>query len=296
MVKNHTGGAVLSLASTFFLWGSAYVACKVVDSNVSPLLIAFFRNFFALFPLYFMAKKYFNIKIDRQDWKYFIAIGLMGYYLNSVFLQIGIALTGASIASLLAAITPVTITAFAAIFLKEKITPLKVLCVLLAIVGTVIIVGDAGSKGEVWGIMATLFSVVCWSLTSVILRKLTRKYPTALVTFYGILCSMLFHIPTSTVTFALIPTTFEFVEIILIIAIGVLGTGIPQYTWSNSLSMLQASTCSLFYPLQPVFSAVLSFIVLKEEIHIAFVIGLLLVCADTVISVWDIHKHKEKHA
>ena len=49
----------------------------------------------------------------------------MGYYLNSVFLQIGIALTGASIASLLAAMTPVTITAFAAIFLKEKITPLR---------------------------------------------------------------------------------------------------------------------------------------------------------------------------
>ena len=90
-----------------------------------------------------MARKHFGVKIDRADWKYFAGVGVMGYFLTIFLIQLGISLTGASMASLVNSVTPVGVTIFAALHLKEKITPTKVLCLVLALVGTFVITTGA---------------------------------------------------------------------------------------------------------------------------------------------------------
>lgn len=105
-----------------------------------------------------MARKHFGVKIDRADWKYFAGVGVMGYFLTIFLIQLGISLTGASMASLVNSVTPVGVTIFAALHLKEKITPTKVLCLVLALVGTFVITtgatgpgGDGGHPGGAGG-------------------------------------------------------------------------------------------------------------------------------------------------
>src|SRR5699024_10757576 len=53
------------------------------------------------------------------------AVGLLGYFLTIFCIQIGISLTGASMAALLNALTPVSVTLLAALVLKEPITPAR---------------------------------------------------------------------------------------------------------------------------------------------------------------------------
>ena len=188
--------AFLLLFVTFFFWGSVYVGGKLISDDVPAPLLGCLRCFVASFPLMLMARKHFGVKIDRADWKYFAGVGVMGYFLTIFLIQLGISLTGASMASLVNSVTPVGVTIFAALHLKEKITPTKVLCLVLALVGTFVITTGATGQGEMAGILVVLAAVVTWSVASVFMRQLTAKYPPILVTAYGMVISLIFHIPT----------------------------------------------------------------------------------------------------
>ena len=48
--------------------------------------------------------------------------------------------------------------------------------------------------------------------------------------------------------------------------------------------MLNASTCSMFYPLQPLVSAVLGVVLLHEVITWQFVVGAILICSGIVVT------------
>ncbi len=281
------GRALILLVLTFFFWGSLYIGSKMIADSIPAPLVASLRCVVAIFPLLLMARKYSDVKIDRADWKFFFLIGSVGYFLTFFLVQLGISLTGASIAALVNSLAPVSVSLMAALILKEKITPIKYLCLFLALAGTVIVTSGAGKDGEMTGVLIVLLSVLCWGVSSVYMRQLTRKYPAILVTAYGMAISLLFHIPVGIVTALSQPVKFSVESIGVLLYLGVIGSGLSHYTWTQSLAILPASTCSLFYPLQPIFSAILGVLILGESLHISFFWGLLLISIDVVLSTWE---------
>lgn len=269
---------------TFFFWGSVYVGAKLISGNVPPSLLACLRSIVGSACVCFMARAHRHIKIAKEDRLALLLIGFLGYYATLNLVQLGIALTGASIAALINALTPVSVTIFAAFMLGEKITPIKLLCLALALAGTVVITGGTQSGGELFGVLAVLVSVATWGLASVQVRRLTAKYPAVLITAYGLCISLIFHIPTGIITYAVQGATIDLKSILVICYLGITGTGISQYTWAKSLSILPASTCSLFYPLQALFSALLGALILHEQFKASFFVGLALICADVALN------------
>lgn len=271
---------------TFFVWASVYVGAKLISGDIPPSLLACLRTCSGAACVSLMAWQYRHIHIERKDLWLLLLVGFLGYYATVNLVQIGIALTGASVAALINALTPVSVTLLAALILHEKITPVKVVCLALALAGTVIITGGTQSRGELMGIFAMLGAVTTWGFASVYLRKLTAKYPPVLVTAYGLCISLLFHIPTGIASLAAQGAVFTPFNILVILYLGIAGTGISQYTWSKSLSILPASTCSLFYPLQAMFSALLGAMILKEHFHSSFFLGFALICMDVALNTW----------
>lgn len=272
---------------TFFIWASVYVGGKLIAQDMPPALISCLRCVTAMLPLLFMSRKHLAHKIDREDWKYFALIGILGYFATFFLIQLGISLTGATIASLINALNPVSVTILAAVLIKERITPTKVLCLILAMASTVIITQGAGSQNEALGMAAVLVSVVTWGIASVYMRRLTAKYPAVLVTTYGMAISLIFHIPAGLLSAAVGPVSVTPKTILVILYLGIFGSGVAQYSWTKSLSLLPASTCSLFYPLQPAFSALLGVLILREAFTPALFLGLLLISLDVALSVWE---------
>ncbi|MCI9156512.1 MAG: DMT family transporter [Lawsonibacter sp.] len=272
---------------TFFIWGSVYVGGKMVAGDLPPALVACLRCSTAMVPLLLMARPHMGAKIDLEDWKYFVLVGALGYFATFFLIQLGISLTGATMASLINALNPVSVTILAALLLKERITPVKVACLALALAGTVVITQGAGSQSEILGMAAVLVSVVTWGFASVYMRRLTAKYPAILVTTYGMAVSLIFHIPVGIVSAATQPVHVSLKVVLVILYLGFCGSGLAQYTWTKCLSMLPASTCSLFYPLQPTFSALLGALLLQESFSPTFFIGLLLISLDVVLSTWE---------
>ena len=279
--------AFFLLVLTFFLWGSIYVAGKLV-SDIPASVVAALRCFIACFPLLVMARKHFGVKIDKDDIKYFIAVGALGYFLTVFMVQLGISYTGASMAALVNATTPIGITVLAVFILNERITPIKVICLVLAIAGTAIITFGADTHGQLVGIAAVLVAVLAFSVASCYMRKLTAKYPSILVTAYGMVISMVFYVPVSIIT-VIREGGIHFTgsDLLVLLYLGFIGSGLAQYTWTTVLGLLPASTCSLFYPLQPLFAALLGAVILHESFKPTFFIGLILISFDVVLSAFE---------
>lgn len=284
MDNRKKAAAFVPLVLTFFLWGSIYVGARLLTGRLHPLTLAALRSGIGVATLMFMTRRHLGVKIQREDWKYLLLIGAFGYFLTWELVQIGIAMTGASMAALINAMTPVSVTILAAFILKERITRVKVLCLVLALAGAAIITGGGTTGAEIIGSAAVLASVLTWGVASVYMRKLTAKYPAVLITFYGMLIGLGFHIPVGIATALDTPPQVDARMILVLLYLGVVGSGVAQLTWTVSLSLLPASTCSLFYPLQAVFSALLGALLLRETLPYTFFIGLLFVSADVALS------------
>lgn len=277
--------AYVYLFATFFLWGSVYVVSKAVMGVFSPPLVACFRYVVAIIPLAIIVSRKERVRIDRADWKLFIAVGALGYYLTIVLNMYGIQLAGASMSSLINSLTPVTITVIAAFVLRERIGIVKILCLVLALVGTYIVTTGSTDNTQLLGILLSVVAVLCWSFTSVFMRKLTKKYPPLIVTTYAIAIGLIFHLPTAAVTIVReggLHLTWS--AALWMLYLGLAATALPQFCWSKSLSMLEASTCSLFYPLQPFSSVILGSIFLGETFQPSFFIGSALIVLDVVLN------------
>ena len=290
METKPSGQAFGLLFVTFFIWGSVYVGGKLIAQDLPPALVACLRCVTAMVPLLWMARKHLGTNIQREDWKYLILIGILGYFSTFFLIQLGISLTGATMASLINALNPVSVTILAALLLKEHITPVKLLCLALALAGTVVITRGAGSQSELLGMAAVLLSVITWGFASVYMRRLPAKYPAILITTYGMAIGLLLHIPAGILSAATQPVVFSPKTGLIILYLGIFGSGAAQYTWTKCLSLLPASTCSLFYLLQPAFSALLGAALLKESFTPTFFVGLLLISLDVVLSAWEAKK------
>lgn len=286
-MKSKSGVAYLYLFITFFCWGSLYVVNKFAMESLPAAVVTCLRSAVAALTLLFLARKTPKTPIAKEDRAAFAVVGGLGYYFTVLMTSVGTRLAGASMASLVNSLNPVCITIIAAVMLKERITPVRIVCLVLALAGTYIVTTNAQSGGQLIGILLVLLGVISWSYASTTMRKLTQKYNPLLVTTYGMAIGLLLHIPTAVISAVAAEAGSMHVTLPAVLAIlymGVIGTGLAQSMWSRSLALLEAGTCSLFYPLQPFFSVVLGVIFLGERLGPRFFIGSALIVADVLIN------------
>lgn len=275
-IQNQRKAAYGYLLVTFILWGSLFVVSKYVLGKLPTFTISFLRFVIAFVTLSLIRKKS-SVRIETKDVPYLFLIGVGGYFIAVGAQLLGTKYAGASLASLLNALNPITMTVFAAVFLHEKLTAKKVAGLILALIGVYVILGGQGS-GNGTGIAFSLFAVLFWSAISVLMRKVTQKYDSLQVTRYGIGIAALCYLPVS-ICEAVSGGAFRFdIPCVLsLLYMGAMCTGVAYFLWNKSLSVLEAGTCSAFYPVQPLVSAALGMLLLKEQTGMAFWIGSVLI-------------------
>lgn len=280
--------AYLYLLITFCVWGSLYVVGKLVLGKVPVITVLFLRYLIAGITLFFVLGKSKTKKIEHQDYKYIFLIGFVGYFLSIGLQFMGIKLSSASVASLVNSMNPITITVFAAIILKEKFTIRKIVCVILAIIGVYIIIGGISGNRQVLGIIFSILSVISWSFVSVIVRRITQKYSAIQITAYCMFVAAVCTLPFS--GYELITehsAQFDSNIILLLLYMGVVCTALANVLWNKSLSMIEAGTCSLFYPIQPMVSVLFGCMFLGENIDIRFVLGAILIIGGVLVGILE---------
>ena len=284
------------LLITFAIWGGIYVATRFAVGILPSPVVVCLRNILASITLLLMMRGEKFPKIEKRDWLFFTLIAALGYYLTLVFTTRGTALAGASTSALVNALTPISITVIAAIVLKEKIDGMRIFCLALAIVGTCCVIKTDGGTGNLIGILLVVASLITQGASTVIVRSLSARYTAKQITTIAMLISLVFNIPTAAVSLAQMtePIRMTVPAVLALLYMGVVGTALGQLYWGKSLALKEASFCSMFYPLQPVFSVLFGFFLLDEDLGLRFFIGLFFIGAGVVISCLHSRKQERK--
>ena len=273
------------LMGAFLCWGSLYVVSKIALRTVPPVTLLALRYLVAIPVLFAILKLRGKLRrMPRRDVMTVAAIGVIGYFMSFCLQMLGISRLTGSISSLLGAMNPIFIPVLASFFLKEKLTAAKVLCVAVSMVGVVMIVGVNGTV-DVLGAGLMLLSVFLWSSASIIIRRVSGRYDPMQVAMLG----MIFALPLTGAWAAMELQSAAFSlpreSALAVLFMGIVGTAVAHTLWNTSLSLMDASFCSMFYPMQPLVSSILGVLILGETITPNFVIGGVIVCCGIVAAV-----------
>lgn len=276
---------LLPLFAAFVLWGSQYVISKIALRTVPPVTLLALRYLVSVPALFIVLRlRHALTPIKKGDWPILFAIGFTGYFASFCLQMLGINRLTGSVSSLLGAMNPIFIPILAAFFLHERITPAKIACVALSMAGVVVIVGVDGTV-DVSGALLMLASVFLWSTASIIIRRVSGRYDPMQIALIAILCALPFTGGWSFIELQSAPCSFTLESVLAVLYMGVLGTAVTHSLWNYSLRVMDASFCSMFYPMQPLVSSILGVLFLHEAVTPSFVIGALMICCGIVAAV-----------
>ncbi len=263
---------LLLIVMTF--WGSLYISNRVLLAAMPVLVVLFFRFFFGGLVLLAVSKALHLEMIHREDLPLMLFLGLIGYFLSNALLTVCTKLTSASLSSLLNSMNPLFIMLFAYLILGEKITPRRIALIVLAILGAAIIIGAPGANINLLGILCALGSICFWSVASILMKRLSKKYHPMVITAYGQGIAGIASLIGGGIQLASGQEMhFSAVIVFNIIFISLFCTALSHMLWNLCMAHEDASRCASFYPIQPMVSMIFGFLLLHEEMTASFLLG-----------------------
>lgn len=255
-----------------------YVVSKYALDFIPPFTLLWLRYVTGFCVLYPLAARQQKAPLTRDDQRVFLLIGFVGYVVSVGLQFIGTRLSSAHNGAIITSASPAFILLFAGLMLGEKLTTRKLLSVLMATAGMIIVVGwDTGTGGE-WalaGNLALIGAAVTWALLSVLARKFSANLSPLVITTGAVFWAAIMTTPIMFVEWRFLPVTGLDNPLLwgAVIYLGVVATAGAFYFWNKGLSLVEAGTGSVFFFLQPVVGAVLGWLVLGEQLTTSFFIG-----------------------
>jgi drug/metabolite transporter (DMT)-like permease len=279
MTKQHLLGALyLSLAAS--MWGGMYVVSKYVLDYIPPLTLVWLRYIIAFVFLFailkmvqFKSKKYEPIK--KKDWFLIAWIGFIGYFVSIALQFIGTNLSDAHTGALITSATPAFIVIFAWFVLKEVLTVRKILAMVLATIGVVIVIGmDTNVGSNFIGSVILVGAAITWALLSVYVKLASNRLSSLTITTYAVLFALIFTTPAMLWELQSNDVYYQDLLIILgVIYLGVVSTAGAFFLWNKGMELMDAGIGSLFFFFQPIVGSFLGWALLKEELGVNFFVG-----------------------
>lgn len=153
MIKNTKILAYIKLTVVILVWGSVYHVAKFLVMETDVYTVAFLRFISAalvLLGLYYRQNRHFNLVRPRHHWWLLFWIGVVGVFGYNVLFFTAETLILANNVAILYAITPCIIILLGKIFLKNSVSILSYLGIIIALLGTigVIIISEPSCQGK----------------------------------------------------------------------------------------------------------------------------------------------------
>lgn len=263
---------------TVSIWGLTFIATKVlIGYGLTPQEIFFYRFLIAYAGIWIISPK----RLFANRWKdefWLMAGGIFGGSLYFFTENTALGITQASNVSFLICTAPLLTTILSLLFYKsEKATKGLIGGSLLALagVGLVVFNGSVILKISPVGDLLTLLAALSWAFYSLIIRKMTGRYPTVFITrkifFYGVLTilpAFLLHPLQPDLDVLLKPIVLS-----NLLFLAVLASLICYVLWNVVLKQLGTVRASNYIYLNPLVTMVASMMILQEQITLFALIG-----------------------
>jgi len=262
------------------LWSSASTATKIGLKVLQPFTICVVRFFLAGAVMIFFSHVIFRQRLPRgREWRYIAIYGLLS---NTIYLGlyvIAMRQVSAGLGSLAVATSPVFINLISAIFLRQRLTPVTIFCLLLCMSGVVIAAWPLlrNSSATPMGLLLLLISMVAYSVSVLYFSRTSWNGLTRLtINGWQVLLGGVFLLPATMLVYRVGLNTWD------IKGLGAIAwLAIPVSVAAVSLWLFllheDAERSSFWLFLCPVFGFILSNIFTHEPLTLFTLAGMLLV-------------------
>lgn len=268
---------VLLLLTTSLLWGGNFVIGKALIGHASPLTLTSLRWIIAIVCLIpFVWRKEKKILPPRDALLPLFLMGVTGVALFNFFQFWALSETSATNAGLISTLNAITIAVFSALLLKEKMNILQMFAMILSLFGVIIVLSKGNfdlllsfrfNKGDIWMMIA----VCIWGLYSVCSKWAMTKTSPLMSTLYSGIFGLVVLLPFNLSDFTISDINAAFIGALLYT--GIVSTVVCMLFWNIGVKQLGAATSGLFLNFNPIFTAILAFLLLGERMTWAQAVG-----------------------
>ena len=262
------------------LWGSMGLFVKSLAAlGLSSLSITAFRLTSGSFVmiLSFLIFDRSKLKIRLRDLGWFVASAVFSVVAMSVLYFTSINATSMGVAAILLYTAPIFVMLMSCLLFKEKLTSKKLIALVLAFAGCVLVAGMAGSA-TTFGILTGLGSGFAYALYSIFGVVLLKRYHPFTVTVYTFtiagIVSLLISNPTEQIPVLISGGSSAMVTAV---AMGIVTAAIPYLLYTLGLRDMEASRASVLATAEPMVAAILGILVYHEDVTPTKLLGIALI-------------------
>jgi drug/metabolite transporter (DMT)-like permease len=188
--------AYILLFLAIIIWGFSFIWSKSLFAYLGVLQVVAIRYSLAAgFSVYVFWWK----RIRWRDIPYFMLLASLEPFAYSFFEIKGIEYSGASITAIMVSIIPLVMILIGAFFLKEKLTKINILGIVLSFFGVLVILYNGTdtfwASDNFTGILYLLGAVLSASVGGFVLKRLTQRYAIATIIGWQNILSGVFYVP-----------------------------------------------------------------------------------------------------
>ncbi|MBQ7985796.1 MAG: EamA family transporter [Clostridia bacterium] len=271
----------LLILSAAFLWGLTGIFVRTLNAwGLDNMQLLFFRSAITCLTLfvYLLITDKSKLKIDIKDIWCFLGTGILSFTLFGFCYFYTIANASMSLAAMLLYTSPFFVMIMAAIFFREKITAAKILALLTAAIGCVMICGtDKNTNVSPFIIFTGLSSGFCYALYSIFGRVALKKYSSVTVTVYTF-----FFAAIASMFVVDFPAIKEVVTvnpkaILLAVVFAYISAFFPYILYTQGLKNTEPGNAAVMATFEAVVASVAGILVFGETLTIIAAIGIVLV-------------------
>jgi len=240
------------------LYGACHIIAKgVMPQFLTPSVFILFRVLGAVI-LFWTVKAFFvKERVAKKDMLRLAACGLFGVAINQMCFFHGLSLSSSINAGIIMTVNPIIVVLLSYLILKEKITRLKFIGIVIGAIGAVLLTLTAQAKSgdSVFGDFLLFINAASFGMYLVLVKPLMQKYsPVTVITYaftFGLIYILLYP-PTITEFFSIDYSLLTQGIILKIVYIVVGVTFLTYLLTVYALKYLSPSVSSSYIYLQPV--------------------------------------------
>lgn len=278
---------LLILIAVIF-WGTSFIATKIVLRELTPEMILTLRLIIAVIFLFVIGttlKNSFSIK--KKNLIGIFVLALVAAF--HIWIQItGLSFTTASNTGWIIGTAPVFMAILGLIFFKEKISSVKLLGIVIAIFGLVVLV----SKGDFLSIsfiqnegdFLVLGSAFTWGVYSTVNKKISISYPPLMTIFYLFFLMLLLILPFSLSGKEIDSVLhLSFDGWLAIFFLGLFCSGVSYVIWAQALRDMESARVGAFLYLEPFVTVLGAWFMLGELITPVMMLGGIIIIIGVIL-------------
>lgn len=257
------------LLLTCLIWAGNFVVSKFLVEHATPITLTTLRWMIAvvcLLPLVWWKDK--KILPPRNALLPLFLMGLTGVVLFNILQFLALEQTTATNVGLISTLNMISIAVCSFIFLKEKINLLQFVTMIFSLFGVILVL----SKGEIdylltlnfnTGDLWMLAAVCVWGIYTICTKWAMSKTSALMSTLYSAIFGLIVLLPLSIPNFTISNINTSFLSAMLYT--GVISTVVSMILWNICVEKLGSTTSGVFLNFNPVFTAILAFLFLGEQ-------------------------------